>query len=68
MLITPEKKILIYETSPYPITIEQRYYAIGSGRDFATALMHVNYTAYLAVELTNELSANCGKGIDTLTF
>lgn len=68
VVITPDKKILTYETTAYPTEIEHDYYAIGSGRDFALALMHVGYGSEYAVIVTNELSAHCGNGVDTLSF
>lgn len=57
-----------FENSGYPVAIEERSHACGSGRDFAIAAMHCGKTAREAVELTCRLTIDCGNGIDTLTF
>jgi hypothetical protein len=57
-----------YERAPYPITFEDRHHAIGCGRDFALAAMHLGKTAREAVEVAIALDSGCGNGIDTLTF
>ena len=55
-----------YENSPYPIRIEDKQWAIGSGRDFAIAAMRLGRTAAQAVALTCELDMSCGNGVDAL--
>jgi ATP-dependent protease HslVU (ClpYQ) peptidase subunit len=57
-----------YESREHPFVIESQVCAGGSGRDFALMAMHLGYDARRAVELTCELSVDCGNGIDTLTF
>lgn len=57
-----------YETTGWPIVVEERHYAAGSGRDFAAAALHLGYDAVRAVEVASALSEQCGNGIDTLTF
>lgn len=64
--ITHNKKIHIYMDGPFPATFEDGTHAIGSGRDFAMAAMHLGKTAREAVEVAIALSASCGNGIDTL--
>lgn len=66
-VITPDKIIFRYE-GPLPAIIENRHYAIGSGRDFALAFMSLGLTADDAVKRTCELSTECGNGIDILTL
>lgn len=56
----------LYERSPYPIRYEQAHVAIGSGREFARAAMHMGYGAREAVSVACALSIDCGNGIDTL--
>lgn len=56
----------LYERTPYPIRFEQKHVAIGSGRDFARAAMHLGKTAREAVEVAMALDAGCGNGIDEL--
>lgn len=53
---------------PIAMPMENLQHAIGSGRDFAAAAMHLGKTAAEAVAITNLLCASCGNGIDTLTL
>lgn len=55
-----------YGKTPYPQFIEDRFYAMGHGRDFALAAMHCGKNAREAVELACRLDVFCGNGIDTL--
>jgi 20S proteasome alpha/beta subunit len=57
-----------YERTPNPITFEDKHFAIGCGRDFALAAMHLGKTAREAVEVAIALDSGCGNGIDTLTL
>jgi ATP-dependent protease HslVU (ClpYQ) peptidase subunit len=68
LVITPERKILSYEGGPYPVEVEETYHAHGSGRDYAHAAMHLGFDAYKAVEVASELSVNCGRGWDAISF
>lgn len=56
----------LYERTPHPIRFEQGHVAIGSGRDYARAAMHLGCTARAAVEVAIALDCGCGNGIDTL--
>lgn len=66
--ITPDRKIHMYQDCPFPATFEDGTHAIGSGRDFAMAAMHLGKTARESVEVAIALTATCGNGIDTLEF
>jgi hypothetical protein len=44
--------------------IEHPYTAMGSGRDFALAAMHLGHSAVEAVKVANDLNIFCGNGID----
>jgi hypothetical protein len=68
IVITKDRRILVYERTPYPLRIEEPFYAIGSGRELATMAMKCGKGAEEAVLLTNELTAYCGNGVDTLTL
>jgi ATP-dependent protease HslVU (ClpYQ) peptidase subunit len=69
MVITPDKRVLKYERSPIPMEYpEEKWYAIGSGRDFAYGALHMGADAVKAVEATIAYSSSCGLGIDTLTL
>ncbi len=56
----------LYERTPHPIRFEQPHVAIGSGRDFARAAMHLGCTARAAVEVAIALDCGCGNGVDAL--
>lgn len=66
MVIEADKTVSLYERSPYPIKHEHKHSAIGSGKDFARACMHLGLSAQQAVEVTIELCHECGQGVDVL--
>lgn len=57
-----------YDRTPYPSRFEDRCCAIGSGRDFAMAAMHLGYSAEKAVEVACALDSGCGNGVDVLPW
>jgi hypothetical protein len=54
--------------STAPILVEETWHAMGSGRDYAAAAIHLGCTAARAVAVASALSEECGNGVDTLTF
>lgn len=66
MVVEPDGCMLIYERSPHPVRWQDRFGAIGSGRDYAMAAMHLGRSAAEAVGVACALDAGCGNGIDTL--
>jgi ATP-dependent protease HslVU (ClpYQ) peptidase subunit len=68
IVIAPDKTILRYEATPYPVRFEQKKYAAGGGADFARMAMHLGHSARDAVLLTCELDSGCGNGVDEVTF
>lgn len=66
LVVEPTGRILQYENSPEPMVIENGNWAIGSGRDFAMAAMHLGHSARVAVEVASALDNGCGNGIDEL--
>lgn len=68
LVIAPDGSVTQYENSPHPFVIENKSWAIGSGRDFAMAAMYLGCDAHRAVEVASMLDLNCGNGIDTLTL
>ena len=58
----------LYERTPSPIKIEDRYFATGAGRDYALAAMHLGKSAREGVEVACHFDVSCGNGIDTLTL
>lgn len=65
-VVGPDGKAVSYGKTPHPQVMEDRYYSMGHGRDFALAAMHCGKTAREAVELTCLLDVYCGNGVDTL--
>jgi hypothetical protein len=57
-----------YERTPYPVCFEDNHFAIGSGREYALAAMHLGCDARRAVEVACALDSGCGNGIDVLRF
>ena len=68
LVVRPDGTVLQYENTPNPIVIENGRWAIGSGRDFAWAAMHLGKSAKEAVELACLLDLNCGNGCDVLSL
>lgn len=66
LLVVRRGEILKYERSPHPVRFEDKFFAIGCGRDFALAAMHLGHAARTAVEVAIALDSGCGNGIDTL--
>lgn len=57
-----------YRSSPYPAQLHDRFFATGSGGDFATAAMFLGRTAQQAIEVASRFDVYTGMGIDTLSL
>lgn len=68
VVIEKSGRILEYELTPYPVVVEDRTIAVGSGRDYALAAMHLGKNAQEAVKVACALDIYCGNGIDVLEF
>lgn len=70
IVITKDGQIREYEGGAcgYYDIVEDRFTAMGSGRDYALAAMYLGQDSRTAVEVACALDINCGKGIDTLTL
>jgi hypothetical protein len=68
MVVRPNGQIQIYERTPYPTISEGKYFAIGSGREFAFMAMRLGKSAAEAVALTSEFDPGTGSLVDTLTL
>lgn len=66
MVVFSSRGVLIYSAGPAPVMIEDPVFAIGSGRDYAMAAMHLGKTAAEAVEVACLFDQDCGNGVDTL--
>lgn len=61
-------RMVCYEGGPFPVPVTEGYFAMGAGRDYALAALHLGYDARRAVEVACALDIYCGMGIDTLSF
>lgn len=68
IMVIESGKFFLYGCSPYPTRYEDNHYAMGSGRDYALAAMHLGKTAKEAVEIASLFEINCGNGVDVLTL
>lgn len=68
LLVIKRGEILKYEYGPFPVVIEDKTFAVGCGRDFALAAMHLGCDARKAVEVAIALDSACGNGVDVLTM
>lgn len=66
MVVRNSGEVWLYAQSPFPYRMEDKFHAIGSGRDFAIAAMHLGKTAREAVEVASIYCLSCGNGIDEL--
>jgi ATP-dependent protease HslVU (ClpYQ) peptidase subunit len=66
LVVLPSRKVVCYGQGPYPLEIEDRFTAMGCGRDYALAAMYLGHDARRAVEVACAIDVNCGCGIDTL--
>lgn len=67
LVVELDGTLLQYETTAYPLRIENRQWALGSGRDFAAMAMRLGKSAAEAVILTAEFCNDCGNGVDWAT-
>jgi len=66
IVVTPDGKVMYYERFPIPIVMENEFFALGSGRDFALAAMALGCNPERAVEVACELDLYSGNGVDVL--
>lgn len=69
--ITPDKRVLKYERSPYPIDFTETvkkdgWFVFGSGRDFAIGALAMGASPEEAVMVANAYCTSCGNGVDVL--
>ena len=67
LVVYADGRVHEYGRSHIPDILEDEFVAIGSGRDFALAAMHLGQSAVEAVGLACRLDANCGLGVDEMT-
>jgi ATP-dependent protease HslVU (ClpYQ) peptidase subunit len=65
-VVRPDRVAVSFGKTPHPQVMEDRFYAMGHGRDYALAALYCGKSAREAVELTCKLDVFCGNGIDSL--
>lgn len=68
LVVRADRKLELYERFAIPIIFEPQQFAIGSGMDYAMAIMSQGSSSREAVRVCNELDPHCGLGIDTLAL
>lgn len=66
MVVDARGTCWLYERTPQPIRWERRFAAIGSGKHYAIAAMHLGENAANAVKLASIYDAGTGDGVDVL--
>lgn len=68
LFISPQREILAYIGTPHAQRYEDKFIAMGCGRDYAITALHLGKTAKEAVEIACLFDIQCGKGVDVLDF
>lgn len=66
VLVASKDGLRLFQSSPYPMVLENKFFAIGSGCDAAMAAMHLGLDARRAVEVACVVCTGCGGGIDAI--
>jgi hypothetical protein len=66
VLLLTRDGLSVFEKTPYPVPVEEAFYAIGCGMKYATTAMHLGMGARDAVRVACELDSGCGRGIDSV--
>ncbi|SRR5258706_16028655 len=64
LIVADGNGVRFFERKPVSVRVEDRFYAWGSGRDFALAAMHLGKNARQAVEVACLFDTGCGNGVD----
>ena len=68
LCIEPDGRVHVYQLSPFPVVVEDKWMSFGCGSNYALAAMYLGKTAAEAVAVAIALDSGCGNGIDALTF
>lgn len=66
LVVLPSGVLLLYQSGPHVTPLENSFFAIGCGAEAAMAVVALGHNAHRAVEITCQVVADCGGGIDTL--
>lgn len=68
IVIGADKKVMVFESSPYPFGIDSDFCAFGCGDAPAMAAMECGADARRAVEVASKYDTGCGNGVDWLSL
>jgi hypothetical protein len=68
IVVTELEGLLLYDGIPHPIEYGFKPCAFGEGKDFALGALSMGATSAQAVNVANEHSLHCGKGVTELTL
>lgn len=64
LIVVTRKGVFEYEQRPVKQPLKEKFFAWGSGRDFALGAMAAGATAKQAVLIASRYSVGCGMGVD----
>lgn len=67
LLVVDQGQLFMYDVGHCPIPIENPFYAVGSGRDFAMAAMHLGLSAADAVKVSAAFDVGTSPEVDVIT-
>src|SRR6187551_204445 len=68
LIVINHKGIFQYGCGPFPMMLEDKKAAWGTGREYAEAAMYLGQDAYQAVMVACQFQSDCGNGIIQLTL
>lgn len=68
VVIKPDGKVWLYDGGPYPELIEEKIFAMGTGRTLAIGAMEAGASAEWAVKIACRWDSGCGIGVTSLNL
>jgi len=68
LMVSMAGQVYVLQGSPHAVEIASPQVAVGTGRAYAMAAMHLGCTAEQAVEVAAMFDPECGHGVDTLSW
>lgn len=68
LLVDSEGTIFLYNNNLYPMPMEQEFFAVGSGMDYAIGAMAMGGSAADGVRVASRFDPGTGQGVDCLVL
>lgn len=68
LVILSEDGLWTFTAGPYPVKVEDPFFAVGSGSEYALGALAMGATAEQAVEIASRFDNCCGLGVDVMRF